>query len=173
MPCTPKVRICTVQRFGLHQWYRFYVQNYYINEDAKIQKAFFLRFRLPYKQYLDLILLVKSDELFDRWCGSQSNKQKVSPVELLVLGSLRYLGRGWTFDYCEESTAIDKEVHRLFFQVFILFGSTELYQKWVISPVNLPEANLNMHKYSQAGFPGCVGSCDCTHIVTERCDYMP
>ena len=51
------------------------------------------------------------------------------PVELLVLCALRYLGRGWTFDDCEESTAIDKEVHHCFFQVFIRFGSTELYQK--------------------------------------------
>ena len=22
-----------------------------------------------------------------------------------------------------------------------------------------------------AGFPGCVGSSDCTHIVTDRCEY--
>ena len=48
------------------------------------------------------------------WCGFKSNNEKVSPVELLVLGSLRYLGCGWTFDDCEESTAIDKEVHRRF-----------------------------------------------------------
>ena len=114
---------------------------------------------------------VQSNELFDRWCGSKLNNKKVSPVELLVLGSLRYLGRGWTFDDIEESTAIDKEVHRHFFQVFIRFGSTELYQKWVITPVDSPEANSNMHEYSQAELPGCVGSCDCTHIVTERCEY--
>jgi len=110
-------------------WYHFYVQNYYIKEDVKLQKAFRLHFRIPYKQYLELVQLVHSNERFDRWCGSKSNNKKVSPVELLVLGSLRYLGCGWTFDDCEESTAIDKEVHHCFFQVFIRFGSTELYQK--------------------------------------------
>ena len=47
-------------------WYRFYVQNYYINEDVKLQKAFRLRFRLPYNQYLELVQLVQSNELFDR-----------------------------------------------------------------------------------------------------------
>jgi hypothetical protein len=36
-------------------WYRFYVQNYYINEDVKLQKAFRLCFRLPYTQYLELL----------------------------------------------------------------------------------------------------------------------
>jgi hypothetical protein len=152
-------------------WYCFYVQNFYINEDVKLQKAFRNHFRLPYKQYLELVQLFQSNELFDRWCGYKSNNKKVSPVELLVLGSLRYLGHGWTFDDCEESTAIDKEVYCCFFNVFIQFGSTELYQKWVITPVYLPEAKLNMHEYSQAGFPGCAGSCDCTHIVTKRCKH--
>ena len=26
-------------------------------------------------------------------------------------------------------------------------------------------------EYSVAGFPGCVGSSDSTHIVTDRCEY--
>ena len=152
-------------------WYRFYVQNYYIYEDAKLQKAFRHRFRLPYEQYLELVQQVQSNELFDRWCGSKSNNKKVSPVELLVLGSLCYLGNGWTFGDIEESTVIDKEVHRRFFHVFIQFGSSELYQKWVMTPVNSSEANSNMHEYRQAGFPGCIGSCDCTHIITKWCEY--
>jgi hypothetical protein len=53
-------------------------------------------------------------------------------VELLVLGTLFYLGHGWTFDDCEESTAIDKDVHLHFFNVFIRFGYTVLYHKWVL-----------------------------------------
>ena len=28
-----------------------------------------------------------------------------------------------------------------------------------------------MRGFNLAGFPGCVGSCDCTHIVSERCEY--
>ncbi len=57
------------------------------------------------------------------------------------------------------------------FFVFIRFGSTMLFKKWVLTPVNLPKAELNIYKYTQAGFPGCVGSSDCTHIVTNRCQY--
>jgi hypothetical protein len=152
-------------------WYRFYVRNFYIYEDEKLLKAFRRRFRLPYTQYQELCDLVTSNDLFDRWCGHRKNNKKVSPMDLLVLGSLRYLGRGWTFDDCEELTAIDKDVHRCFFKVFIRFGSTVLYKKWVLPPVNLPEAESNMYEYTQAGFPGCVGSSDCTHIVTDRCQY--
>jgi hypothetical protein len=44
-----------------------------------------------------------------------------SLIELLVLGLLRYIGRGWTFDDIKEQTAISNEVHRLFFHTFIDF----------------------------------------------------
>ncbi len=41
----------------------------------------------------------------------------------------------------------------------------------MITPVHLLEAQSNMREFNLAGFPGCVGLCDCTHIVTERCEY--
>ncbi len=37
--------------------------------------------------------------------------------------------------------------------------------------MHLPEARSNMREYDVAGFPGCVGSTDCTHVTTERCEY--
>jgi hypothetical protein len=88
-------------------WYKFYVCNFYINQDAKIANAFRNRFRLPYPQFLELVEDICSNDLFNRWCGHKSNNKKVSLVELLLLGLLRYLSRGWTFDDSEESTAID------------------------------------------------------------------
>ena len=108
---------------------------------------------------------------FARWCGAKVNNKMSSPIELLVLGSLRYLGRGWTFDDIEEQTAISREVHRTFFHVFIEFCSTSLYSRFVLTPVHLPEARSNMREYEIAGFPGCIGSTDCTHVTTKRCEY--
>ncbi len=116
-------------------WYCFYFCNFYIDEDAKLQKAFQTCFCLPYHQYLELVEMVHKDKLFDRWCEFKQNNKKVSPVELLVLGSLRYLGCGWTFNNCKESAAIDQDIHHMFFRVFIIFGSTVLYRKWVLTPV--------------------------------------
>jgi hypothetical protein len=108
-------------------WYKFYVRNFYITQDTKLAKAFRNRFRLPYAQYLQLVEDIRSNDLFDRWCGYKSNNKKVAPVELLLLGSLRYLGRGWTFDDCEESTAIDQDVHaRGPRRCMIAYRSTEL-----------------------------------------------
>ena len=137
-------------------WYKFYVRNFYINQDVKLVKAFHNRFRLPYPQFLELVEDIRSNNLFDRWCGHKSNNKKVLPVELLLLGSLRYLCRGWTFDVCEESTAIDKDVHRTFFDVFLEFGSTVLYKKWVLTPLNLPEA-LSSRSTAWLGSPVVLG----------------
>jgi hypothetical protein len=53
---------------------------------------------------------------------------RVLPIELLVLGALRYLGRrGLTFDDLEEYTAINEETHCQFLHRFIEFGSKTLY----------------------------------------------
>jgi hypothetical protein len=109
-------------------WYKFYVCNFYITQDTKLAKAFRNRFCHPYPQFLQLVEDIRSKDLFDRWCGYKSNNKKVSPVELLMLGLLRYLSRGWTFDDCEESTAIDQDVHRSFFRVFIKFGGSNTCQ---------------------------------------------
>ena len=72
---------------------------------------------------------------------------------------------------CLRSTAISVSVHHKFFHKFIEFGSTTLYSMHVHTPVHLSEAQSNMSEYAEAGFPGCVGSSDCTHIITERCEY--
>ena len=87
----------------------------------------------------------------------------------MILGSLRYLGCGFTFDDCEECTAISKEVHRTFFHEFIAFGSTTLFNRYVITPTTAKEARDHLTEFEMAGMPGCVGSWDGTHVVHERC----
>ncbi len=96
----------------------------------------------------------------------------MSPIELLVLGALRYLGRGFTFDDIEECTAILRDVHRVFFHRFVDFGRQVLYPKYVTFPKTAHEARTHMAEFLISGFPGCVRSSDCTHITTERCEYQ-
>ena len=108
-------------------WYKAYVSNFFMLEpESSMTKKFRERFHLPYPNFLQLVVSVSKSELFDRWCGHKSNNKQALPIELLVLGSLQYLGRGWTFDDVEENTTISKEVHRTFFHRFVEFGSTML-----------------------------------------------
>jgi hypothetical protein len=134
-------------------------------------KRFCIRFRIPFPKYLKLVEQIKADNRFNQWCGFKKFKQTTSLIELLVLGSLRYLCRGWTFDDIEENMAISQEVHRTFFHIFIDFGSTVLHDKFVQTPEHLNEAKLNMLEYAESGLPGCVGSSDCMHILMEGYQY--
>jgi len=96
---------------------------------------------------------------------------KVAPIELLLLGTLRFLGRGWTLDDLEEQTMISQETHRCFLHAYISWGATVLYEKHVILPMGYQDIADNCHEYNIAGFPGCIGSQDATHVGMLRCQY--
>jgi len=131
----------------------------------KFRKRFRLRFRLPYEEYKLLLTEVKTDDrYFKRWNGKDAVGTQASPLELLLLGGLRYLGRGWTLDDLEESTGIDRETHRQFLHAFIDYGSTPLYRKHVTIPAEDALEN-NSFEYSVAGFHGAIGSMDGTHVI--------
>jgi len=41
--------------------------------------------------------------------------------------------------------------------------------RWVKVPSDLAEVEDSMREYAQAGFPGCIGSSDATHVTLEKC----
>jgi hypothetical protein len=158
VPLTPK----------MSNWYQLYVNEPDIT-NKKFHLKFRRRFRVPFEQYQELLAEATNCELFKRWTRKDAAGKDSSPLALLVLGGLRYLGRGWTFDDLEESTAIDEETHRQFFHKFIEFGSTVLFERHVQIPTTTEEAKEHMHEFAEAGFAGCVGSMDATHILLEQC----
>jgi hypothetical protein len=162
-PCLPR------QTF----WYSQYVLHPDLG-DPHFHKIFRLRFRLPYEQFVELNERLESDSLFARWHTGNVNpwsRIETTPISLLLLTSLRYLGRGWTFDDLSENTSISQETIRVFFHSFIEFGSTVLYTQYIRSPTTCDEAKHHTSEYSMAGFPGAIGSTDATHIMLERVQY--
>jgi hypothetical protein len=89
----------------------------------------------------------KEHLLFSRWIPKNKG-QKCSPIELLLLGSLRYLGRGLTFDDLEKYTAIHEETHLQFFHKFIEFASTALFREYVQMPTTVEEYKRSQLQYS-------------------------
>lgn len=111
-------------------------------------------------------------EWFPRWTSAKDASGKpCSPLELLILGALCYLGSGWTFDDCEESTAISQETHRVFFHAFIQIGSTVLFKKHVLTPMNAEELMKHTHEMNEAGCARNAGSMDATHVTMEKCSF--
>jgi len=98
---------------------------------------------------------VKQSHFFKPWTtGSRDAVGNAStPIELLVLGVLRYLRRAVTFDDLEEHTGISEETHRRFFHIYVEFGSTSLFQKYVQSPSD-NDIESSSREYFVAGLPG-------------------
>ena len=59
----------------------------------------------------------------------------------------------------------------MFLHAYILWGSTVFYEKHVILPMSYQDIADNCHEYNIAGFPGCIGSQDATHVGMLRCQY--
>ena len=149
-------------------WYHHYITCPQVN-DTRFLRKFRLRFRLPYQSFLDFVDVSMEGTWFPRWMGSNCAGANASLLELLILGLLHYLGRGYTFDELEECTAISEEVHRVFFHQFIKIGSTILYEKYVITPTTKEEIAQHLPEFEISDFPGATASSDATPIIHEKC----
>jgi hypothetical protein len=151
--------------------------NYVVLSREKLSKRalykFRRRFRMPYDSWKSFVERLNNDNLFSTWhrgnkdcCGRES-----SPIELLSLASLRYLGRKCTFDDLEEFTFISERTIERFFQQFIVFGGTRLYKEFVVAPSTPEEVATHTREMSAAGFPGSAASTDATTVVIVNCRY--
>ena len=150
-------------------WYSLYLQGPLTRK--RDLKLFRQRFRISYNDFKRLHNDLKSHDLFQRWCNTDCVGDKSVPLELLLLFFFRYVGRGFTFDDLEECTAISAETHRQFMLEFIQYGSSFLWDQYVIKTESSEDAAYNSCLFESAGFPGCIGSVDGTHVLLEKCPY--
>mmetsp|Transcript_4557 Transcript_4557/g.6239 ORF Transcript_4557/g.6239 Transcript_4557/m.6239 type:complete len:153 (-) Transcript_4557:18-476(-) len=140
-------------------WYKIYVLDPK-RGNKRFEGKFRRRFRLKYTSFLNLMNLVEEDDkYFGHWKSADATGRPSSPIELLVLGSLRCLSRRMTtFDDIEESTVISEEVHRVFFHKFINFGRHVLFPTFVAPSSNAEEIKAHIHECEKAGFHGAAWS---------------
>ena len=92
-------------------WYNYYIEHPDL-DNPRFHKKFRRRFRMPYNEYRQLLLIAEAEPILARWKPGNTDAlgNPVTPISLLLLCALRYLGRGWTFDNLSENTAISEEV---------------------------------------------------------------
>ena len=114
-------------------WYIHYLL-YPKLDNRKFLALFRRRFRMPYESFARLLITIKHEEAFIRWHeGKRTCTGKpCAPIGLLLLGALRYLGRGFTFDDLFEATGMGEEVHRCFFMCS-LNGVLQSYMIYTLS----------------------------------------
>ena len=88
---------------------------------------------------------------------------------LLVLGSLRILGRGVVFDDIADFTGVSEHVVRDFFFAFIEHWSTVKFAHYVKMPTTEEELRTCEAEYAMGGLNGCIGSSDVCHVAWDRC----
>ena len=148
-------------------WYLLYVKNPPLND--RLLRQFRRRFRIPYETFLNLSTDIKKDKGFDQWSRSDAVGDRPMDIKLLLLGCLRYIGRAWTYDDIYEANGISISTNRQFILRFIKYGSTVLYKKWVIDARISRNLNEQESLFKQAGFNGCIGSSDATHVPMLKC----
>lgn len=151
------------------EWYNRYVKEARHPKNKKHFKNFRRRFRMPYNSYKALVFEARNDKWFPEYEKCNALGQKGVPLDILILGSLRYLGRGWTFDDLHDATGVSEELHRVFFKAFCKACRKYLYPKWVKRPETAEEIADCMSEFVEAGFNGCIGSADVTHVIIEKC----
>ncbi len=109
---------------------------------------------MPYSYFVELAAELKDTEDFRTWKQGSANCHAVpaTPIPLLLLAVLRYLGRAWTLDDLSKSTCTSQESVQRFLHKFLAFGSTTLYQRYVLSPSCTDEAGQHMGEYSDGDF---------------------
>jgi hypothetical protein len=97
--------------------------------------------------------------------------ERSSPIELLLLEALRYLGRESIIDNLEECTPMYEETHRQFFHKFIEFGSTALYNEYVKWPTDEEDYSQSQRHHDVGGLTRPGFSTDATNVIMWRCNY--
>ena len=87
------------------------------------------RFAVPYDMYV--LLLEYSKEWYPNWDKTGVNGRKPHPLCLKVLGCLRILAKGATFDNVYELNEISAEVNRVFFHSWTAKVVQVLGPNWI------------------------------------------
>lgn len=133
--------------------------------DSHQYKAFRNKFRMPFPLFQDIFVPdVREMNIFpQKYFGS-----KQIPLEIKCLIALRMLGRGNFANDMEELSFVKMSTVNLIFKHFIKNFSAKLFSRYVHPPEGERRKHV-MDTYARLGFPGAVGSVDCTHILWNKC----
>jgi len=94
---------------------------------------------------------------------------KQVPLTLKLLACLKILGRGIVFEEVAEACLMGTETLRAFFHLFVVRFSKAFSSRFIRAPAIASEVQEASDLYARLGFPGCVGSIDCTHVRWVKC----
>jgi hypothetical protein len=147
------------------------------DESTADGKYFRRRFRCPFSLFKCLIAEILKDQWFlgfgpngeGRTNAIKLESNRGASLQVMVLSSLRVLGRGVAFDECFDGSGCKEECIRVFFHKFCPMFVKKLMPSVVRPPLTAEEVEEQVHIYQRLGMGGAIGSTDCTHFALGKC----
>ena len=130
-------------------------------------RLFRRRFGVGFERYRDIVEKTRAWGIFSE--KNDSAERPCVPLELKVLGALRYLCKGCSFDAIAELSGMSENTANNFFHQFWHHFVLEYKTEWITYPTTAAEAKPITDHYARLGVPGAVGSVDCTHVWWAMC----
>jgi len=130
------------------------------DEHPQLLKQFKAKTRVGWPIFQQLLLDMSRD-------ATLRERQDVSiPLSMKLCASLRHLATGSSFDSMEDAFRVSVQVLRRFFwDKFIPWMIANKYSEVVRAPRTFDELARVVGEFEAAGFPGCAGSVDGTHVA--------
>ena len=129
-------------------------------------KLFRRRFGVGFERYR---LFCQATRDCSRTKGIDAAGRAAVPLELKVLGALCMVCKGCAFDAIAELSGMSEQTMQRFFHTFWEQFVSHFKDLWIKYPKTATEAERSMQMYKELGFPGAVGSVDCTHVWWGNC----
>jgi hypothetical protein len=135
-------------------------------------KIFRRRFSIPFSMFKDIVAAARE------WPHGKGNLGDITvdctgiegvPLELKILGALRMSAKGCSFDAIAELSGMSISTMHTFYHAFWERFVANFRDIWIFYPTDKITAADNLAVYARLGFPGAIGSVDCTHVYWGRC----
>jgi len=132
-------------------------------------KEFRRRFRIPFPFFKDwLVPECRNANIFDSKLTVNGKTKDQIPIEIKILIALRMLARGNVVDDIVELSKASEWSVRHIFKTFVTNFAKHFRSAFIRMPTG-EELNAVLAIYQKLGFPGCIGSMDCTHVKWLCC----
>lgn len=90
-------------------------------------------------------------------------------ARILILGCLRMLAKGSTFDAIDELTDVSYQHNHYFFERFLRWFNNRYKDEYIQLPKTDEEIKHVEGLYCDLSLPGCLGSTDIVHVGWDKC----
>ena len=135
--------------------------------ESRQYKVFRRRFAVTFERFKEIVEKTRSWGIFSE--KKDRYGRPCVPLELKILGALRYLSKGSSFDAIAELSGMAEQTAHSFFHQFWYHFVLEYKDIWIKYPSTAAEAQPITDHYARLGLPGAVGSVDCTHVWWAMC----